>query len=441
MSLKRVAIVGAGPAGLMAAEVLSQYGHEIHVFEQKPSAARKFLMAGKTGLNISHAEDFEQFVQRYDAVDWLKPWLEQCDARWIQNWMQGLGIESYVGSSGRIFPKEMKAAPLLRAWLTRLNAAQVKFHYRHQVVGLSAQQLRVQKLAMRKLGAAHADAAQAQQQVPSAQTAESMPSVEQLEFDAIILACGAVSWPQLGSDGAWQQWLSSAELNQFQPSNVGVVHAWSDYMQPLFGQALKRVAAWVDGHTPSTGDIVISHYGLESGLIYKQGRALRQQRAAAWGDPQRAPDQAAIPMYLYLDLLPDVSEAQLIQKLKPQAKLSTAKLWRKAGLDPVKAAVLREVVDKSLWHDATALAQHIKQLKIALTAFRPIEEAISCAGGVRQSAFSRDLQLKSNPALFCCGEMLDWDAPTGGYLLTACFASGRVAGAAVQRFLAETDRI
>lgn len=426
MSLKRVAIVGAGPAGLMAAEVLSQYGHQIHVFEQKPSAARKFLMAGKTGLNISHSEPFEQFVQRYDATDWLKPWLEQCDAAWIQDWMQALGIASYVGSSGRIFPKEMKAAPLLRAWLARLNAAQVKFHYRHQVLGLNAQQLTVQNLAVSQRSAAGA---------------ESMPSIEQLEFDAIILACGAVSWPQLGSDGAWQQWLSSDELHPFQPSNVGVLYPWSDYMQPLFGQALKRVAAWVDEHAPSTGDIVISHYGLESGLIYKQGRALRQQRAAAWGDQQRVLDQAAMPMYLCLDLLPDVSEAQLIQKLQPQAKLSTAKLWRRAGLDPVKAAVVRELVDKALWHDAAALAQQIKQLKIQLTGFRPIEEAISCAGGIAQSALSSELQFKSNPALFCCGEMLDWDAPTGGYLLTACFATGRAAGASVQRFLAAANHM
>ena len=424
MGLKRIAIVGAGPAGLMAAEVLSQYGHQIHVFEQKPSAARKFLMAGKTGLNISHAEPFAQFVQRYDATDWLQPWLQQCDAAWIQDWMQALGIDSYVGSSGRIFPKEMKAAPLLRAWLTRLNAAQVKFHYRHQVLDLHAQQLTVQKLALSK-----------------GRAEDVVPEIEQLEFDAIILACGAVSWPQLGSDGAWQQWLASDELQPFQPSNVGVMYTWSDYMQPLFGQALKRVAAWVDGHAASTGDIVISHYGLESGLIYKQGRALRQQAATVVGDRGGPVDQAASPMYLRLDLLPDVSEAQLIQKLQPQSKLSTAKLWRKAGLDPVKAAVLRELVDKALWHDAAALAQQIKQLKIKLTGFRPIEEAISCAGGVAQSALSSELQLKSNPALFCCGEMLDWDAPTGGYLLTACFATGRAAGASVQRFLAAADHI
>ncbi|TCM70895.1 hypothetical protein EC844_101169 [Acinetobacter calcoaceticus] len=403
MPTKRIAIVGAGPAGLMAAEVLSQWDYEIHVFEQKPSAARKFLMAGKTGLNISHAEPLAQFVQRYDAVEWLKPWLENCDATWIQAWMHDLGISSYIGSSGRVFPVEMKAAPLLRAWLRRLVEAKVQFHYRHQVLDLKAQQLTVQQL--------NSDAAQAQQ----------------LEFDAIILACGAVSWPQLGSDGAWQQWLSATEIDPFQASNVGVLRTWSSYMQPLFGQPLKRVAAWVETqdriNEQSIGDIVISHYGLESGLIYKQGRALRQQRA----------EQAT--MSLYLDLLPELSEAQLTQKLRPQAKQSTANLWRKAGLDQTKAALLRELVDKALWNNPAAMAQQIKQLKVELSGFRPIEEAISCAGGVRQQALSDKLQLKSNPQWFCCGEMLDWDAPTGGYLLTACFATGRAAAEGAHHYL------
>ncbi|WP_288498026.1 NAD(P)/FAD-dependent oxidoreductase, partial [uncultured Acinetobacter sp.] len=187
MSIKRVAIVGAGPAGLMAADVLSQYkNYEIHVFEQKPSAARKFLMAGKTGLNISHAETFEQFIQRYDQVEWLRPWIEKWDAAWIQKWMQSLGIESYVGSSGRIFPVEMKAAPLLRAWLKHLVEQQVKFHYRHQVTDLKHQQLKMIDLKSNQ--------------------------INEQKFDAIILACGAVSWSRLGSDGAWQKWLSSSEI-------------------------------------------------------------------------------------------------------------------------------------------------------------------------------------------------------------------------------------
>ncbi|MBJ8552931.1 TIGR03862 family flavoprotein [Acinetobacter bereziniae] len=400
MSIKRVAIVGAGPAGLMAADVLSQYkNYEIHVFEQKPSAARKFLMAGKTGLNISHAETFEQFIQRYDQVEWLRPWIEKWDAAWIQKWMQSLGIESYVGSSGRIFPVEMKAAPLLRAWLKHLVEQQVKFHYRHQVTDLKHQQLKMIDLKSNQ--------------------------INEQKFDAIILACGAVSWSRLGSDGAWQKWLSSSEIETFQPSNAGVVYPWSDYMQSVFGQPLKRVDAWVEPSVKTQGDIVITHYGLESGLIYKQGRSLRQLI------------QQSQPLVMYLDLLPDQSIQQLVQKLQPSKKQSTANIWRKAGLDTAKSSLLRELVDKALWNDPEQLAQQIKHLKIELQGFRPIEEAISCAGGVKEQALTQDLQLKSHPSVFCCGEMLDWDAPTGGYLLTACFATGRAAGEGVHQYLSD----
>ena len=400
MQVKKIAIIGAGPAGLMAAEVLSQSSnsnYEIHVFEQKPSAARKFLMAGKTGLNISHAESIDQFIQRYDQVEWLAPWVQKWDAVWIQNWMKDLGIESYIGTSGRIFPIEMKAAPLLRAWLKRLADYQVQFHYRHQVIGLKNDQLKILNQ-------------------------KDDETVEQ-NFDAIILACGAVSWSRLGSDGAWENWISSDEVESFQASNAGVVYSWSDYMQSVFGQPLKRVEAWVDDSEKTQGDIVISHYGLESGLIYKQGRALRKLV------------QQNKPMSIYLDLLPDQSIQQLAQKLQPSKKQSTNNIWRKAGLDTAKANLVRELVDKSIWHDPEKLAHQIKNLKIELSGFRPIEEAISCAGGVKQDVLTEHLQLKSNPHVFCCGEMLDWDAPTGGYLLTACFATGRAAGEGVIDFL------
>ena len=397
MPNKRIAIVGAGPAGLMAAEVLSAFDYEVHVFEQKPSAARKFLMAGKTGLNISHAEPIEQFVQRYDQVEWLSPWIQQWDATWIQNWMKSLGIESYVGTSGRIFPNEMKAAPLLRAWLKRLTESGVQFHYRHQILDLKYQTLNIQDLKTEQI-------------------------FEQ-DFDAIILACGAVSWSKLGSDGAWQKWLVSEQIEPFQASNAGVEKAWSTFMQPVFGQPLKRVDAWVEGQAKTQGDIVISHYGLESGLIYKQGRALRQLQLAHQ------------PMQLHLDLLPDLSIEQLCQKLQPSKKQSLSNIWRKAGLDAVKSAVVRELVDKALWNQPEKLAQKVKHLRIELSDFRPIEEAISCAGGVKQAVLNPHLQLKSNPHVFCCGEMLDWDAPTGGYLLTACFATGRAAGQGVHDYL------
>lgn len=404
MPTKKIAIVGAGPAGLMAAEVLSQHSSddfEIHVFEQKPSAARKFLMAGKTGLNISHAEPFEQLIQRYDQVEWLKPWVQRWDAKWIQNWMQGLGIESYVGSSGRIFPIEMKAAPLLRAWLKRLVEQGVKFHYRHQVLDVQTQQLKIQDL-------------------------KSDQSFEE-NFDAIILACGAVSWSQLGSDGAWQQWLDAQSIESFQASNAGVERVWSSYMQDVFGQPLKRVEAWVGTTAKTQGDIVITHYGLESGLIYKQGRALR------------ALQKQGQALTLHLDLLPDLSLTQLTQKLQPSKKQSMSNLWRKAGLDTAKANLVREIVDKKIWNQAEQLAAQIKHLSLSLQGFRPIEEAISCAGGVKKTVLNEHLQLNSNPYVFCCGEMLDWDAPTGGYLLTACFATGRAAGEGVYTYLKQTN--
>jgi len=399
MPIKKIAIIGAGPAGLMAADVLSQSttDYEVHVFEQKPSAARKFLMAGKTGLNISHAEAFEQFIQRYDHAEWLRPWVEKWDATWIQNWMHGLGIESYVGSSGRIFPVEMKAAPLLRAWLKQLAAQHVQFHYRHQIIDLKQQQLEILDLRNNQ--------------------------AQLLNFDAIILACGAVSWSRLGSDGAWQKWLPASEIEAFQASNAGVVRAWSNYMQPVFGQPLKRVDAWVGNSAKTQGDIVITHYGLESGLIYKQGRLLRQLV------------QHNQPMSIYLDLLPDQTVQQLTQKLQPSKKQSSTNIWRKAGLDAAKANLIRELVDKSVWNTPEKLAHQIKHLKIELQGFRPIEEAISCAGGVKQAVLTQHLQLKSNPHVFCCGEMLDWDAPTGGYLLTACFATGRAAGEGVHQYL------
>ena len=400
MKRKTVAIVGAGPAGLMAAEVLSQCAnYDIHIYEQMPSAARKFLMAGKTGLNISHAGEIEQFIARYDRADWLAPWVRQYDANWIQTWMQGLGITAYIGTSGRIFPLEMKAAPLLRAWLKRLVEHGVQFHYRHRCLDVQGNVLSVQQI---KQG--------------TDQSVQTMP------FDAIVLACGAVSWPQLGSDGAWQNWLKVDTIAPFQPSNAGVERTWSDYMKPIFGQPLKRIKAWVEPNSASMGDVVISHYGLESGLIYRFNRALRIQ-------------QQTQKMTLFLDLLPDLSETELEKKLQPNKKQSLSNLWRKAGLDNAKASLVRELVDKSLWTQPQQLAHQIKHLQVGLTGFRPIEEAISCAGGVQPQALTEHLQLKQNPAIFCCGEMLDWDAPTGGYLLTACFATGRIAGHGVDQYL------
>ncbi|MCU4305758.1 TIGR03862 family flavoprotein [Acinetobacter ursingii] len=394
MPSKQVVIVGAGPAGLACAEVLSELGdYDITVYEQKPSAARKFLMAGKTGLNISHAEDLDHFISRYDHADWLRPMIEGFHAQDIQAWMKGLGIESYIGSSGRIFPNEMKAAPLLRALLKRLQDRGVKFRYRHQVLAMQDQELMVLDLVQ-------------QQQ-------------NHITADAIVLACGAVSWPQLGSDGKWQNWLDASIIQPFIASNVGVLVNWSEYLKPIFGQPLKRIQAWVAGQVPQFGEMVISHYGLEGGLVYRCNRDLREAM------------QTQSPAILYLDLLPDLSQEQILQKLQQGKKQSLNTLWKKIGLDKTKIALIRDVVSKNDWNDAIKMAQHIKQIAVQIQGFRPIEEAISCAGGIRLDALNKHLMLKNSPYIFACGEMLDWDAPTGGYLLTACLATGRTAAQGV----------
>ena len=398
-----IVVIGAGPAGLMAAEVLAQAGHLVQVYEQKPSAARKFLMAGKTGLNISHNEVFEDFVQRYDQPDWLRPMLVHSDARWIQDWMQGLGIESYVGSSGRIFPVEMKAAPLLRSWLNRLKTLGVQFFYRHYWTGWQDDALTFLHQTQGLTVAAK----------------------------AVLLATGGGSWARLGSDAAWIPLLEAqgVDLVPLQPSNVGVLVSWSAFMQPLAGQPLKRIQAWVNpelggDHAKAIfGEAVISHYGLEGGLIYRLSREIRQQLNQ---------HQSAC---VYLDLLPDMDQATLAHKLKPSAKQSLNNIWRKAGLDQAKAALLREILPKTEWQNPQQVAAMVKCMPIPVMGFRPIDEAISTAGGVSRDALDSHLMLGAKPGVFCCGEMLDWDAPTGGYLLTACFATGREAAYGVMRWL------
>lgn len=391
----QVIIIGAGPAGLACAERLSEWGGaQVTVLEQKPSAARKFLMAGKTGLNISHAEPLEQFVSRYDAPDWLAPMLAEYSAADIIEWMKSLGIAHYVGSSGRIFPIEMKAAPLLRAWLRRLQQWGVHLRYRQRCVALSDEGV----------------------------TIEGPEGRQQLTADAIVLACGGASWPQLGSDGRWQAWLAAGQMTTLQASNVGVQVSWSHFMQPYFGQPLKRIRAWAGTSAPQHGEMVISHYGLEGGLVYRCNRDLR---------PLLASDHAQ----LMLDLLPDQPGQQLTDKLARSSSQSLNTQWQKIGLDKTKIALLREIVPRQDWPEADRMARHIKALAVPITGTRPLTEAISCAGGIRRNALDADLHVLQRPGVFACGEMLDWDAPTGGYLLTACLATGRHAANGVQRWL------
>lgn len=398
-NLPTVAVIGAGASGLMVADYLSSLSSDIRIeiYDRLPSAGRKILWAGKTGLNVSHSEPMEDFVQRYDS-DWLTPYLYQFDNAWLVRWLDTLGVQTYVGSSGRIFPVEMKASKFVRAWLRRLTDRQVTFFYGHHC----------QKINKNTLYFKH--------QPKNGDVCEYHKT-----FDAIVLCCGGGSYPKLGTDGSWQAWFDEAERTPLYASNVGVIKTWSSYMSPYFGQPLKRVAIW-DGHTGVQGDVIMTHYGLESGLIYKHNRAMRE--ALNNKNP-----------CIYLDLLPDKSMDDIQKYFSKNKKQSLNNCLRKLGLSDIKIALLRECTQKTDWSDFFKMANFIKKLPIVFEGFRPMAEAISTGGGVKRSALTDDLQLKSNPHVFCCGEMLDFDAPTGGYLLTACFATGQVAGRGVARFL------
>lgn len=398
-----VAIIGAGAAGLMAAEVLSAHGVSVQVFEQMPTAGRKILMAGKTGLNISHDEPLADFITRYTPSQVIANFVRDFCADDIRAWMTGLGVDSFVGSSGRIFPKQMKASGLLRAWLDRLKNQGVAFFYRHCCVGVAGNQATF---------------------IKKDKNGNQIGRFSQ-EFSAIILACGGGSYARLGSDGAWQAWFGNDELTPLYASNVGVVRLWSPFMYEVFGQVLKRVSVRV-GVDTAYGDVVISHYGMESGVIYKLNRAMRQM----------LDEQGVIGVVM--DLLPDKSHDEIDKILTKSKKQSLNNSLRKAGLDNVKISLLRECTNKTDWSDLSKMTKLIKALSIQCQGFRPIDEAISTGGGVRLSTVNHQLQSLKNPYLFIAGEMLDWDAPTGGYLLTACLAMGRVVANNVANFIDNT---
>ncbi|GAB1393512.1 TIGR03862 family flavoprotein [Rhodocyclaceae bacterium] len=385
-------IIGAGPAGLMAAEVLAGAGVAVDVYDAMPSAGRKFLMAGKSGLNLTHAEATESFLSRYGAQrDWVARWLRDFDASALRAWAQGLGIETFVGSSGRVFPAEMKAAPLLRAWLQRLRRAGVRFHMRHRWLGWEGDALVFDNGT--KVGAGGT---------------------------AIILALGGGSWAKLGSDGAWVPCLQSrgVAVANLRPANCGVDVAWSPHFRDKFaGQPVKTVVASFAGQQRQ-GEFVIARHGVEGSLIYAFSAALRDA-LEAHGDA-----------ILSLDLAPGKSLERLTQEIAyPRGARSMAShLQSRAGIAGVKAGLLRECASKEDYADPLRLAAMVKALPLRLAATRPLDEAISSAGGVMAAALDQRLMLKALPGVFCAGEMLDWEAPTGGYLLTACFASGRAAG-------------
>lgn len=405
--LARVAVIGGGPAGLMAAETLAGAGIAVDLYDAMPSVGRKFLLAGRGGLNLTHSEPSAQFRTRFPGrEEEVGRWLEAFDAQALRHWAQGLGVETFVGSSGRVFPKEMKAAPLLRAWLHRLRAAGVRFHMRHRWLGWDAR------------GEALQFATEAGE--------------ARVRADATLLALGGASWKRLGSDGAWVPKLQAAGVGvaPLMPANCGFDASWSPHFRERHaGRPVKTViasCATPDGRVlRRQGEFVVTESGVEGSLVYALSAPLRDAIAV---------DGMAT---LYLDLAPGKSMERICAEVAhPRGSRSLAShLQSRAGIDGIKAGLLREVLGSEGMGDMTRVAAAIKSLPLRLVATRPIDEAISSAGGVRFDAVDDRLMLQALPGVFCAGEMLDWEAPTGGYLLTACMASGRQAAAGMAEWL------
>jgi uncharacterized flavoprotein (TIGR03862 family) len=401
-----VTIIGGGPAGLMAAEMLLTGGAQVDLYDAMPSVGRKFLLAGKGGLNITHAEAAEKFLLRYGTRRAeIAPLLENFGADALRAWVYDLGIDTFVGTSQRVFPKEMKAAPLLRAWLHRLRAAGLRIHVRHRWTGWTDEgALRFATPAGEKI----------------------------IHANCTVLALGGGSWARLGSDGAWVPLLAARGVTvaPLLPSNCGFEIAWSTHFREHFaGQPVKAVAATLSDAQGIShrrqGEFTVSDYGVEGSLIYTLSAPLRDTIAAEGS------------VTLELDLAPDKDLARVIAEVShPRGSRSlSSHLQGRLGIKGVKAGLLREVLTAAEMRDPQRLAATIKALPLRLTAARPLDEAISSAGGVTFQALTEQLMVKALPGVFCAGEMLDWEAPTGGYLLTACFASGRAAGLGALEYL------
>ena len=399
--MKNVAIIGGGPAGLMAAEVLSAKGIVVTLFDAMPTIGRKFLLAGKSGLNLSHAEPHEKLRSRYNsAAEFLAPVLDTFTAKDICDWAQSLGIETFTGSSGRIFPKAMKASPLLRAWLARLAAQGVVMRTRHRFTGFNETGARF----------------------------ETPQGALDFKCDAVLLALGGASWPKLGSNAAWVPLVVSKDVDvaPLRPANCGFDVDWSeDFRQRFSGWPVKSVTA-TSGAGALQGEFVITQTGVEGSLVYAHSSTLRD-RLDRDGKAE-----------LVLDLVPAKSAARLTSDLARQRQKDSfsTRLRKGAGLEGVKAALLRECYPDANRLSVETLADTIKAVAVPLVRPRPIEEAISSAGGIRLDGLDQNYMLKAFPGVFAAGEMLDWEAPTGGYLLTACFATGRAAAMGIMRFLA-----
>ncbi len=397
-------VIGGGPAGLMAAEVMSDHGLRVAVYDGMASVGRKFLLAGKGGLNLTHSEPLPAFTARYGPrADVLATWLEHFSPERLREWAAGLGVPTFVGSSGRVFPHDLKAAPLLRAWLHRLRDRGVAFHMRQRWLGWDAQgQLRF-----------------------------SSPSGEQpVSAPVTVLALGGASWPQLGSDGAWVPWLRArgTPVAPLRPTNCGFEVPWSAHLRERFaGAPIKpvRLCFEAGGHRfERQGEFVLSDYGIEGSLVYAASAVLR--------DAIERDGQAR----LQLDLLPGLDAERVAREvMHPRGARSLGShLKSRLGLEGVKSALLHELLSREQLDDLRRLAAAIKALPLTLHAARPIAEAISSAGGVALAGLDEGLMLHRQPGVFCAGEMLDWEAPTGGYLLQASMASGRLAGQGATRW-------
>ena len=395
---RRVAVVGGGPAGLIAAERLRASGLAVDLYEGKGSVGRKFLIAGKGGLNLTHSDPPERFASRYrERETEVARWLARFDADALRAWARGLGVETYVGTSGRVFPLDRKAAPLLRGWVRRLREQGVAFHVQHRWLGWAED------------GALRFVTPEGERQIAA---------------DAVVLALGGASWPELGSDGGWVPTLvaDGVEVAPLRPANCGFDLGWSaHFAQRHAGAPLKPVVVhWCDAQGQAhalQGECVVTQTGLEGSVIYAVSATLRELiERDGHAD-------------IALDLAPGRGEAALEQALaRPRGGRSLSEhLRRSTGLQGAKAGLLREVLDAEAMQDAGRLAAAIKRLPLRLLRPRPVAEAISSAGGVRLEALDERLMLRALSGVFAAGEMLDWEAPTGGYLLTACFASGLVA--------------
>lgn len=397
-----IAIIGGGPAGLMAAQILAEAGQRVTVYDRMPTPSRKLLMAGRGGLNLTHSEPLETFISRYgEAAEWLAPYIQAFPPEKLRAWCENLGQETFTGSSGRVFPRSMKAAPLLRAWLNRLEQLGVRFAARHYWQGWEGNALRFTD-------------------------AEGKPVL--VTPDATLLALGGASWPRLGSDGSWTNILENARipLAPLRPANCGFTVNWSDYFKERFaGQPLKPVAMTHNGVTRQ-GEAMITAQGIEGGVIYALSTALRESIATTG------------KATLKLDLRPGQPTEALAHKLEntPRGNKSFSTYLRKCGLSPLAIALLRETSAQELAGlTPTALAAHMKALPVTLTGTTGIARAISTAGGISKEALDEHFMLHEKPGIFAAGEMLDWEAPTGGYLLQACFSTAVAAAQGILQFL------